>query len=692
MSPDIMLGTAKVDITPVKPVPLAGFKDREGSFKGITSRLYARIWYFQQTDSAGRKRKSLIVQADLIWWGSDRMRPIRQQLKEQWGFEEQSIILHASHTHSGPQTSDRFTPSLGEPDPDYVRMLESRLFDGISEAEGNLEPVGVEKGAGSCRIGIHRRKWVNGQIKMAPNDSGPLDSEVTVIRFQKNNGETKGVFFHYTCHPTTTGENFVSSEFTGVAMEKVEEELGGNAVASFLQGCCGDIRPILVRGESFYRGSAEDVCSFGETLSAEVIRILQQPMLPLTPCLLQGFQRIVSLPLQQLSDKDRLHAAKQDDNVVQEWNRVFDEDPSCIRTDLPLELTLLHIAHGLSFLAMDGEIVIDYGLFIKGRFSGKVLPLTYSNGMIGYIPTAMQLAEGGYESKDSLYYFALPSPFDPSLESIICKNIEELIEEGSLEMSSIMKPIKTDTVDCLRVRVYENRKAMGMEAGIEAAVKIRELLDHKERIRIVFAAAPSQNEFLETLSKEKGIDWSRITVFHMDEYIGLAKDAPQKFSKFLCDRMFDLLNPGEVHLIDSSNTIEAECKRYGDLLKAAPIDMVCLGIGENGHIAFNDPPVADFKDPEVIKAVELDDACRQQQVNDGCFPSLEAVPTHALTLTIPAMMSGTHLFCMVPGPTKQNAVYNTLNGPITTECPASILRQHSDCTLYVDSDSYGAVN
>ena len=251
------------------------------------------------------------------------------------------------------------------------------------------------------------------------------------------------------------------------------------------------------------------------------------------------------------------------------------------------------------------------------------------------------------------------------------------------------KQIKTETVDQLKVKVYETRLALGTAAGLATAEKMRELLSQKEQIRMIFAAAPSQNEFLDTLTNEVGIAWHRVTAFHMDEYLGLSSSDPQRFSKFLRDRLFDIVKPGHVHLIDTTNSIEDECKRYGELLKEAPIDIVCLGIGENGHIAFNDPSFADFNDPEIIKPIELDSECRQQQVNDGCFSHYDDVPPHALTLSIPALLSGSHLFCMVPGNTKQDAVRRTLTGPITTECPASILRKHSNCTLYLDKDSYG---
>lgn len=255
-------------------------------------------------------------------------------------------------------------------------------------------------------------------------------------------------------------------------------------------------------------------------------------------------------------------------------------------------------------------------------------------------------------------------------------------------MTKENQPIQQETVDRLSVRVYANRQSMGRDAAKHTADKMKELISQKDNIRMVFAAAPSQNEFLEALIKEKGIDWTKVTAFHMDEYIGLPENAPQRFSAFLCDHLFDLVKPGKVNLINCSNDRIDECKRYEALLNEAPIDMVCLGIGENGHIAFNDPPVAKFDDSEIIKSVELDDACRQQQVNDGCFPTFDHVPTHALTLTIPALMSGAHLYCIVPGKTKNEAVKQTLRGPISTECPASILRTHSDCTLYVDTDSF----
>jgi glucosamine-6-phosphate deaminase len=244
-------------------------------------------------------------------------------------------------------------------------------------------------------------------------------------------------------------------------------------------------------------------------------------------------------------------------------------------------------------------------------------------------------------------------------------------------------------IEELQLQVFPTREQMGKTAAYDVANRMKGLLQKKEKIRMVFAAAPSQSEFLHTLNQIKDIPWEKVEVFHMDEYIGLDLDAPQRFSSFLKKHLFDIVKPGKVHLImpDKENP-DKECERYSKLLEEEKMDIVCLGIGENGHIAFNDPPVADFNDHKKVKIVELDLMCRQQQVNDGCFPSIEEIPTHAITLTIPAMLSAQYLFCMVPGANKKTAVYHTLTGPITTECPATILRTHSNCMLYVDKESF----
>jgi len=241
------------------------------------------------------------------------------------------------------------------------------------------------------------------------------------------------------------------------------------------------------------------------------------------------------------------------------------------------------------------------------------------------------------------------------------------------------------TFDRLALKIHADRSASGRAAGTAAAAAIRDSLAQKGTARVIFAAAPSQNETLETLADAPGIRWQNVAAFHMDEYIGLDAGAPQRFSKFLDARLFEKLPFGAVNRISCAPGEDPRevCAAYARLLAAAPIDVVCLGIGENGHFAFNDPP-ADFNDPLRVKVVTLDEACRQQQVNDGCFPDLGAVPRQAVTLTVPALLSAGCLICTVPGPRKHGAVQRTLRGEISGDCPASVLRTHPNAAMFVD--------
>jgi glucosamine-6-phosphate deaminase len=190
------------------------------------------------------------------------------------------------------------------------------------------------------------------------------------------------------------------------------------------------------------------------------------------------------------------------------------------------------------------------------------------------------------------------------------------------------------------------------------------------------------------LSQSAGIGWSHVTAFHLDEYLGLSEKAPESFGNFLRARLFEKVHPGKVHSLNGMVVdLEAECKRYSDLLEEHPLDIACIGIGENGHLAFNDPPSADFQDPRRVKVVELDPVSRQQQIRDGCFANLEEVPKKAITLTIPAILSARFIYCIVPASSKAEAVKRTLEGPISPSCPASVLRTHPEAVLFLDTSS-----
>jgi len=243
--------------------------------------------------------------------------------------------------------------------------------------------------------------------------------------------------------------------------------------------------------------------------------------------------------------------------------------------------------------------------------------------------------------------------------------------------------------DQLTVKIQPTRAEMGETAAADIRACMLALLEKKPEINMIFAAAPSQNDVLQSLIAYPDIDWSRVNAYHMDEYIGLADEfRSASFGVYLTDHIFGKVPFKSINLINwRAADPEAECERYAKLLAENPTDIVVMGIGENGHIAFNDPWIADFNDPKAVKPVPLDDVCRNQQVNDGCFPSVDKVPTHAITLTCPTLANAPYQFCIVPAPTKANAVKRTLTGEINEECPATILRTRPNAVHYLDGDS-----
>lgn len=248
--------------------------------------------------------------------------------------------------------------------------------------------------------------------------------------------------------------------------------------------------------------------------------------------------------------------------------------------------------------------------------------------------------------------------------------------------------IRSFRADKLQVMIADSRAQLGKEAGKLAETAIRETIERKGTANVMFAAAPSQDETLKTLCESREIDWSKVNALHMDEYIGLAETHPAGFRNYLKKAIFDQFTFRSVHLLNGNAAdIDAEIARYSELLKQYPLDVVLLGIGENGHLAFNDPSFADFEDRAYVKVVELEQKCRLQQVHDGCFGTLSEVPSHALTVTIPPLMNGSILICSAPGSTKADAARRVIRDEISTACPGTIMRRHENAYLFLDSDS-----
>lgn len=239
-----------------------------------------------------------------------------------------------------------------------------------------------------------------------------------------------------------------------------------------------------------------------------------------------------------------------------------------------------------------------------------------------------------------------------------------------------------------RVRIFSTRRELGKASAEHAAEIIRDAIRRKGKARIVVATGNSQLDMITALPEVPDIDWKSVEVFHMDEYAGMLATHPASFRLWIKNRVEDKLHPGKVHYIQGdAPDPDAELQRYTQLMLAEPIDLAFVGFGENGHIAFNDPHVADFNDPKTLKRVMLDDACRRQQAGEGHFPTFDDVPTEAFTVTCPGLFRAEAWVCVVPERRKAEAVRNALEGPISEACPSSIVRTHPNATVYLDAES-----
>lgn len=243
-------------------------------------------------------------------------------------------------------------------------------------------------------------------------------------------------------------------------------------------------------------------------------------------------------------------------------------------------------------------------------------------------------------------------------------------------------------VDELWVQIYNSEVEMAARVAEIAQNYLQQLLNQQETVAVLLATGNSQRQFLDALINLGKIDWSRITCFHLDEYLGITAEHPASFRRYMQERVENRVSPRQFHYI-AGDALEplAECDRYSQLLQAQPIDLCCLGIGENGHLAFNDPAVANFQDPYSVKLVKLDTANRQQQVNTGHFHDIDSVPQYAFTVTLSLICAAKKIICLAPEKRKAQIVKQMLTGTINSNCPASILRQKSQATLFLDRDS-----
>lgn len=411
----IGIGTATLDITPEIPTALAGFAHRKGKATKIHSPILLKSFYFEKNDSV-----FLLLIGDLIWWDSDTVNYLKRKIHKKFDISPDCISFHATHNHSGPQTSHSFTEYLGKCDESYLNTLQEKVLEIVGKATVNTDPVDVETRIFKCDLGIHRRKMVEGKIIMAPNMDYQTDQDVCIISFiHKGTGKLKGILLHYACHPTTTDVSIINSEFTGYCCALIEKEFEGTQVG-FLQGFCGDVRIAAIKEGQFYRGSLSDVEWFGEKLANQVIESLEfQPASKLKIESLNIRVSNIELRLQN----DYIPNRSIDQKLIESWLEHIKE---CGEDRKNLHLQFFSLSKDLAFLFINAEMVMDYGKFVK-EVSLKTLPIGYSNGMTGYIPTSAQIDEGGYEAEDYIYYFGQSAPFDKVIEKDIKREIIKIM-------------------------------------------------------------------------------------------------------------------------------------------------------------------------------------------------------------------------------------------------------------------------
>ena len=250
----------------------------------------------------------------------------------------------------------------------------------------------------------------------------------------------------------------------------------------------------------------------------------------------------------------------------------------------------------------------------------------------------------------------------------------------------VEKSVETKTVDRMTVKIFPSNQALGIGAAEDFEKLISPILAKQDQAAVIFASANSQLTFFSSLLK-RNIEWSRISIFHMDEYLGMTDQHPASFSRFIREKLVNYIKPAAFYpLRGDVPDADAELRRYADLMQKHPPDLSVLGVGENGHLAFNDPP-ADFNTTKTIHTVSLDLACRKQQVGEGHFKTLDDVPKQALSLTVPALLAPKHVLAIVPERRKADAIRAALKGPVSPQCPASILRTHPNVTMYLDRES-----
>ncbi len=406
----MQLGTAKLTITPPMPVRLCGYATRTTSFEQVKEDIFVRV----QLHRCGQEQL-LFVYGDLLWWGTDFVAQAREKISANHGIAQEQIFFVASHNHSGPPTSDLFTPSLETFSPAYAQFLQERVLEAVALAQKDMEPVQAFRHDGSAAFNVFRRVLENGTIQMKPNYEVPADQALTLIALRREDGSLKGTMIHYPCHANISNENAVQPDYPGVALRILDDAFSGS-VSIFLQGCTADLRPNSVLGQRFVPAGYEKVLVFAEDFANICLNLLNQKGQTIIPQF-SVRKQLLELPLDGVLSSQELEArARTAQGVEQEWAQTVQKKHN--NSSEQLELSKIEYGDRLNFFTFSAEVSQYYAAYARSVDPHAVC-VAYANGMIGYLCTSEQVVQGGYEPIGSALYFALPGTYSPKLETII---------------------------------------------------------------------------------------------------------------------------------------------------------------------------------------------------------------------------------------------------------------------------------
>ncbi|GMQ59344.1 neutral/alkaline non-lysosomal ceramidase N-terminal domain-containing protein [Vallitalea sediminicola] len=418
----MQLGVSKINITPSKKIRLAGYANRLEPFIDVLHDIYTVVYYFRTS-----KEDKVIIYGDLLWWGSDFIDTMNKRISQKYNIRYEDIVFTASHNHSGPGTSENFTELLEEVDYEYLRELQDNVLTAIHESQKKLQEVNLKKAEYYLDLNVYRRVTIDNEIKMMPNLEVEVDKTVTLLKFVNQEDEPIGFIVHYPCHANVANINYVNGDYPGVLMELLDNHY--NTTSMFMQGCTGDIRPKIIVGNEFFSGDIEKVEQFANQFYDSIItqeERLKYEDIELDELTVKKHMLNLDIDL-YLNNQELEKELTSEDELKSQWSKVITKKKN--RDYETLIITEIRLGKELTILGYNGEMSDEYSRY-AGKITNKdVLSIGYTNGMIGYIPTAIQLNEGGYEPEGSTWYFALSGQLKSKNEEKIKEKIRKILED-----------------------------------------------------------------------------------------------------------------------------------------------------------------------------------------------------------------------------------------------------------------------